>query len=95
MTKCDHHFVKSNLTVCSFTFSTNLFAVLLNISYDKCFVITKFSIRFTALGKDTEQKLEQLERLRSEDTPRRLMISHTIESYWIPSQKKIKSKLQI
>ena len=37
-------------------------------------------------------KLEQLERLRSEDTPRRLMITHTIESYWIPSQK---SKLQI
>ena len=38
---------------------------------------------------------EQLERLRSEDTPRRLMITHTIESYWIPSQKKTKSKLQI
>ena len=32
-------------------------------------------------------KLEQLERLRSEGTPRRLMITHTIESYWIPSQK--------
>ena len=27
--------------------------------------------------------------------PRRLMITHTIESYWIPSQKKTKSKLQI
>ena len=40
-------------------------------------------------------KLEQLERLRFEDTPRRLMITHTIESYWIPSQKKTKSKLQI
>ena len=40
-------------------------------------------------------KLEQLERLRSEDTLRRLMITHTIESYWIPSQKKTKSKLQI
>ena len=40
-------------------------------------------------------KLEQLEHLRSEDTPRRLMITHTIESYWIPSQKKAKSKLQI
>ena len=33
-------------------------------------------------------QLEQLERLRSEDTPSRLMI--TIESYWIPSQKKTK-----
>ena len=31
-------------------------------------------------------KLEQLERLRSEDTPRHLMITHTIESCWIPSQ---------
>ena len=40
-------------------------------------------------------KLEQLERLRSEDIPRRLMITHTIESNWIPSQKKTKSKLQI
>ena len=37
----------------------------------------------------------QLECLRSEETPRRLMITHTIESYWIPSQKKTKSKLQI
>ena len=27
--------------------------------------------------------------------PHRLMISHTIESYWIPSQKKTKSKLQV
>ena len=40
------------------------------------------------------KKLEQLEGLRSEDTPRRLMITHTIESYWIPSQKKTKSKIQ-
>ena len=53
----------------------------------------------------------KLERLRSEDTPpppthpptpthhhhhhHRLMITHTIELYWIPSQKKTKSKLQI
>ena len=34
-------------------------------------------------------KLEQLERLRSEDTPRRLMITHTIESCWNPSQNKV------
>ena len=40
-------------------------------------------------------KLEKLKRLRSEDTSRRLMITHTIDSYWIPSQKKTKSKLQI
>ena len=43
----------------------------------------------------TELKLEQLERLSSEDTPRRLMIIHTIESYWVPSQMKTKSKLEI
>ena len=36
----------------------------------------------------TRWKLEQLECLRSEDTPCRLMITHTIKSYWIPSQKK-------
>ena len=29
----------------------------------------------------TMSKLEQLESLCSEDTPRRLMITHTIESY--------------
>ena len=34
-------------------------------------------------------QLEQLERLRSEDTPRSLMITHTIESCWIPSQNKV------
>ena len=38
---------------------------------------------------DFKYKLEQLERLRSEDTPRRLMITHTIESCWIPSQNKV------
>ena len=37
----------------------------------------------------------KLERLCSDDTPRCLMITHTIKSYWIPSQKKTKSKLQI
>ena len=31
----------------------------------------------------------ELERLRSEDTPRHLMITHTIESCWIPSQNKV------
>ena len=31
-------------------------------------------------------KLEQPERLRSENTPRRPMITHTIDSYQIPSQ---------
>ena len=50
-------------------------------------------------------KLEQLERLRSEDTPRRPMITHTIDqfilnpksilltsSYRIPSQNKVKAE---
>ena len=40
-------------------------------------------------------KLEQLERFHSEDTPVHLMITYAIDSYWIPSQKKTKSKLQI
>ena len=35
-----------------------------------------------------QEKL-QLKRLRSADTPRRLMITHTIESRWIPSQNKV------
>ena len=39
-------------------------------------------------------ELEQLKRLRAEDNPRRLMITHTGKSYWFPSQKKT-SKLQI
>ena len=39
-------------------------------------------------------ELEQLERLRSEDTPRRLMITHTIGSYWIPSQKNNRSRTE-
>ena len=39
-------------------------------------------------------KLEQLERLRSEDTHRRLMITHTIESYWILSQKYNRSRTE-
>ena len=50
-------------------------------------------------------ELEQLERLRSEDTPRRPMITHTIDqfilnpksilltsSYQIPSQNKVKAE---
>ena len=44
-------------------------------------------------------ELEQLERLCSEDTPHRLMITHTIDqfilltsSYLIPSQNKVKAK---
>ena len=53
------------------------------------------TVKIILFSIDNTFKLEQLERLHSEDTPRRLMITHTIESYWIPSQKKTKSKLQI
>ena len=35
----------------------------------------------------------KLECLHSEDTPRRLMITHTIESYWIPSQNQFYCKV--
>ena len=51
----------------------------------------------------SQSQLEQLERLRSEDTPRRPMITHTIDqfslnpksilltsSYQIPNQNKVK-----
>ena len=33
-------------------------------------------------------QLEQLERMRSENTPHRPMITHTIDSYQIPRKKK-------
>ena len=40
-------------------------------------------------GQTNKQKLEQLECLRSEDTPRHLMITNTIESCGIPSKNKV------
>ena len=40
-------------------------------------------------------KLEQLEWLRSENNPRRPMITHTIDLYQTPNQNKTKSNLQI
>ena len=40
-------------------------------------------------------QLEQLERLRSELTPRHPMITHTSDSHQIPCQNTTKSKLQI
>ena len=50
----------------------------------------KFGVNIQSQSKvSPETKLEQLERLRSEDTPRRLMITHTIVSCWIPSQNKV------
>ena len=58
-------------------------------------ILAAYNLKFWTVVFHCLIKLEQLERLRSEDTPRRLMITHTIESYWIPSQKKTKSKLQI
>ena len=36
----------------------------------------------------SNRQLEQLERLRSKCTPHRPMITHTIDSYQIPSEKK-------
>ena len=57
-------------------------------------MLTKIHDVMMSIGCD-EIKLEQLERLRSEDTPYHLMITHTIESNCIPSQNETKSKLQI
>ena len=52
-----------------------------------------FEVKFDLEGEgQSPPKLEQLEHLHCEDTPSRLMITHTIESYWIPSQMKTKSK---
>ena len=41
------------------------------------------------------QKLEQLERLHSENTPRCPMITYAMHSYQIPGHNKTRSKLQI
>ena len=62
----------------------------------------------THLVSSSKNQLEQLERLRSEDTPRRPVITLTINqfvlnpksilltsSYRIPSQKKVKAKKKI
>ena len=46
-------------------------------------------------GGPGESQLEQLERLRSENTPRCPMMTHTMHSYQIPCHNKTKSKLQI
>ena len=44
---------------------------------------------------ENQQKLKQLEPLRFKNTPCCPMITHTIDSFQIPSQNKTKSKLQI
>ena len=62
--------------------------------YGQWYIIT--SIIILVITK--QLKLEKLERLRSEDTPRRLMTTHTIESCWIPSQNKVewyRSRLKV
>ena len=51
---------------------------MLGVRTLRCTEITLFA---------NQVQLEQLERLCSEDTPRHLMITHTIESCWIPKVK--------
>ena len=46
-------------------------------------------------NETTQNQLERIERLHSEITRRRPMITHTGDSHQIPSQNKTKSKLQI
>ena len=46
-------------------------------------------------GTEETDLTRKLERLCSADTPGHPMITHTNDSYWIPSQNKTKSKLQI
>ena len=50
---------------------------------------TVYSTAIITVKLGPDSILEQLERLRSEDTPRHLMITHTSESCWIPSQNKV------
>ena len=57
----------------------------------KMSVVEQLSSKF---GREWNTKLEQLEHLHCEDIPRRPSITHTIDSYWIPSQNKT-SNLQI
>ena len=63
------------------------------ISYDQHMILFKQTRKNDNASKLPSYppvlKLEQLERLRSEDTPRRLMITHTIESCWVPNQNKV------
>ena len=73
--------------------ASNKCSAKLKLMYVTFVVIYKYP--GLAFIKPDQLELEQLERLHSEDTHRRLMITHSIESYWIPSQKKTKSKLQI
>ena len=71
------------------------FALLWQINFLQTYYHTKRYLgmvrgafhEFTDVLKKNKKKLEQLERLRSEDTPRRLMITHTIEPCWIPQVK--------
>ena len=55
-------------------------------------IVSLYDTWFENMGE--QDQLEQLERLRSEDTPRRLMITHTIGSYWIPSQQNNRSRTE-
>ena len=60
------------------------FVVLCFVVVMQSFIMNSFQIVLTS-----QLELEQLERLPSEHTPRRLMITHTIESGWIHSQNKV------
>ena len=66
-----------------------LLAMLLSWSFHPAHIIGKTDLSHWWWAFKKFVKLEQLEHLRSEDTPRCLMITHTIESCWIPSQNKV------
>ena len=76
------------ICIVKFTISCNF--LLKNVIYWKlCEPWPNSSLPCWGWDLNNLGKLEQLERLRSEDTLRRLMITHTIESCWIPSQNKV------
>ena len=81
---------------CTFKFIATDFIRVITMDHPQDITfITSMNNSVAPVRGSCNLKLERLERLRSEDTPGRLMITHSIESNWIPSQKKTKSKLQI
>ena len=67
------------------------------VRFPPVMVLTRAFSRFSSFLEAQRQQLqmEQLERLRSDNTSRHPMITHAIDSYCIPSQNMTKLKLQI
>ena len=73
---------------------STLVATTLTTILVACYTVTSWQLIWNS-GTCPIFKLEQLERLHSEYTPRRPMITHIMDSYQIPCHNKTKSKQQI